>query len=349
MSYKYNYVSMLRILSTAIALVLALPLVMFGQSAPRMEEPSPRLETRTQQTTTATPGSTIQLRVECGNPAARVKTIADGLKLLGALHPAVLLISGTCHENVVIQGLDSITLQGNPTATIDGGSDPNLGTVAITGSQIIALNNLTITGGGEGVGCIGASFCVLTQVTIQNGLGNGANVGRGAHLDITDSVIQNNAAFGLGIGVGSAAFFGGSITGNGSDGVSMRNGSFFGTGPGDVIPNVTIQNNAGNGIRTILRNTISLGSAVITGNALDGVTLQMGSSMRMFDSSITNNGGHQVRIGDLSMASFAPGTVTGANYPDVVCDPLFSTTRNLRSLILRGATTNCPAELPPTP
>lgn len=292
----------------------------------------------------------LTIRVECGNPAARVKSIADGLKLVGNLHQAVLLISGTCHEDVVIQGLDNITLQGNPTATIDGGSDPNVGTVEITGSQIIALNNLTITGGGEGVGCIGESFCLLTQVTIQNSLGDGAGVGRGSHLEITDSVIQNNADVGLGVGFGSAAFFGGSITGNGSDGVSMRNGSFFGTGPGNLIPNVTIQNNAGNGIRTTLHNTINLQSAVISGNAVDGVTLQMGSALNVFASSITNNGGHQVRIGDLSVARFpglASSTITGSNYPDVVCDPQFSTTRNIGNLV--GTTTNCPAELPPTP
>jgi hypothetical protein len=145
-SSKSNHISLRQILSAAFALVLALPLVMFGQSASRMEEVSTRLETRAQQTTTATLGSAIQLRVECGNPQAKVKTIAAGLKLLGNLHPAVLLFSGTCHEDVVMQGLDSITLQGNPTATIDGGSDLNVGTVEILGSQNIALDRLTIMG-----------------------------------------------------------------------------------------------------------------------------------------------------------------------------------------------------------
>ena len=332
---------------TASAVLLALPLGAYGQSGSQAQQAIAETEPRVAKPAAVPLVNAIQVHVDCSNPAAKVKTIAAGLQLLGNLHPAVLLISGTCHENVVIPGLNNITLQGNPTATIDGGSDPNVGTVEITGSQIIALNNLTITGGGEGVGCIGESFCLLTQITIQNSLGDGAGVGRGSHLEITDSVIQNNADVGLGVGFGSAAFFGGSITGNSSDGVSMRNGSLFATGPGNLIPNVTIQNNAGKGIRTILHNTISLGSVVITGNAVDGVTLQMGSSMRMFDSSITNNGGHQVRIGDLSIARFAPGTVTGANYPDVVCDAQFSTTRSFGSLV--GATTNCPAELPPTP
>jgi hypothetical protein len=214
----------------------------------------------------------------------------------------------------------------------------------------MALNNLTITGGGVGLNCVGLSDCSLTQVTIQNSRGVGANVNGGAHLGMLDCVIQNNAGAGLSIGVGSAGLVGGQMTGNGADGVSMRFGGIFTAAPADMNDNATIQNNAGNGIRASLHNTVNLNSAVITGNTVDGVTLQIGSAMNVFASSITNNGGHQVRIGDLSVAHFTGGptnTVTGANFPDVVCDPQFSATRQLSNA--PGATTNCPAELPPTP
>lgn len=355
----------------------------FGGNAPAAQHPSDTRGNRTSQVVEAndtTMNSTLPtapvltIRVECGNPTARVKTIAAGLQLLGNLHPAVLLISGTCHENVVILGLNGITLQGNPTATIDGGSDPNSDTVEISGSLNIALNNLTITGGGEGVGCFDDSFCVLTQVTAQGSLGDGVGVGAGARVKLIDCIIQNNADVGLSVGVGSAALFGGRITGNASDGVVMRNGGTLGTAPGNLTGNPAIQNNAGNGIRTASHNTVILGSAsitgnaangvllqigstinldssVITGNALDGVTLQTGSAMSMFASTITSNGGHQVRIGDLSIARFVgfqSNTISGTNSPDVVCDPQFSATRQFVGATV-GATTNCPAELPPTP
>jgi hypothetical protein len=292
----------------------------------------------------------LTIHVDCGNPLAKVKTIANGLKLLGNLHPVALLISGTCHENVVIQGLNGITLQGNPTATIDGGSDPNVGAVAIIGSLNIALNNLTITGGGPGIGCLGVSYCLLTGVTIEKSLGPGANVQAAARLEIQDSVIQNNTGPGLAI-AGVGAFFGGTITANGSDGVAMRNGGFFAASPSSLMPNPSIQSNGGYGIRTTLHNTVTLDSTVITGNVLDGVTLQINSAMTMFASSITNNGGHQVRIGDLSVVRFTgfqSNSITGANSPDVVCDPQFSATRQLAANVV-GATTNCPAELSPTP
>ncbi len=170
-----------------------------------------------------------------------------------------------------------------------------------------------------------------------------------SRLEIFDSVIQNNAGAGLAV-AGVGAFFGGTISGNGSDGVTLRNGGFFATNPGNVTPTVSIQNNAGNGIRASLHNTVTLNSTAITANAVDGVTLQVGSALNMLSSSITNSSGHQVRIGDLSVARFSGGpsnTITGTNFPDVVCDPQFSATRQLSNA--PGATTNCPAELPPTP
>jgi hypothetical protein len=324
----------------ALFLVLVSPLGTPGQSSPGVA----------QKASVTLPGSGIQLRVECGNAKAVLHSIAAALKLVVNFVPTTLLISGTCHENVVIQALNNATLQGNPTATIDGGGDPNVGTVAIVGSLNISLNNLTLTGGGQGVGCLGVSYCLLNQVTVEKSLGDGGDVQAAARLEIFDSVIQDNGGVGLGI-AGVGAFFGGTISGNGSDGVLLRNAGFFAANPGNVTPTVSIENNAGNGIRTTLHNTINLNSTIIAGNSGDGVTLQIGSAMNMLDSRITSNIGHQVRIGDLSVARFSgfqSNTITGTNSPDVVCDPQYSATRQLAANA-PGATTNCPAELPPTP
>jgi len=326
-------------------ILLAAPVTAHSQSQLRTE---PGFE-RPQTITANAMENGSQILVRCGNPSSKVYTIADGLKLIGRLRPAVLLISGLCHENVVISSLDRVTLQGNPTATIDGGTDPNVGTVEIADSQSIVLSNLTITAGGEGVGCFGQSLCRLNQVTIQNSLADGAAVGARAHMQIADSIIQNNATVGLSIGAGSANFFGGSITSNAADGVSMSGGGFLGIASGDHIPNVTITNNLGNGITAGQQNSIAIKSADIRGNAGDGVSLQGGSSLRIAASSITNNGGHQVRIGDLSFVRFVgfANSISGANAPDVICDPMFSATRNLANLT--ETTTNCPAELPTLP
>jgi hypothetical protein len=333
-----------------LAVILVMPLAAYGQGGTRRGTNVVEAASITTSSATVFPAGTVQIRVDCGSSTAKVKTIADGLKLAGVLHPAVLLVSGTCHEDVVIQGLSDVTLQGNPTATIDGATDPNTIAVSIVGSQNIVLNNLTITGG-QGVSCFGNSYCALTQTTIQNSLGDGAGVGGEAHLDCLDCLVENNASAGLNVGAGSASFIGGRINGNGSDGVLLRNGGTFVAAPADVNDNATIESNGGNGIRASLHNTVNLNSATVRGNAVDGVTLQLGSAMNMFASTITNHGGHQVRIGDLSVARFSgfqSNTVTGANHPDVVCDSLFSATRQLAANAV-GATTNCPMEQPPTP
>jgi len=330
--------------------VAMLPFAACGQAASRRGTMVTEAAPSANSSTSALPPGTLQIRVDCGSSTAKVKTIAAGLKLLGNLHPAALLISGTCHEGVLIQGLADLTLQGNPTATIDGGTDPNTTTVGILASQNVALNNLTITGGGQGLACIAESYCELTQVTVQNSLGEGAAVNRGSHLFFVDCLIENNASVGLDVAAGGASFIGGQISGNGSDGVLLRNGGTFSAAPADENDKATIEDNAGNGIRASLHNTVNLQATVITNNAVDGVTLQLGSAMNSLASNISNNGGHQVRIGDLSVARFSGGptnTVKGANFPDIVCDPQFSTTRQLSNA--PGATTNCPAELPPTP
>ncbi len=287
--------------------------------------------------------------VDCSNPLAKVKTIAAGLSLLTDARPAVLFITGTCHEDVVIAGLDRVTLQGNPAATIDGGSDPSVGTVEISDSNDISLVNLTITGGGEGVGCFGQSLCRLFQVTVQNSLADGIGVGNNCFLGLLDSVIQNNSDVGILLGAGHVAFFGGVVSGNSSHGVIVGNGGSLGLGGGTVYADVSIQNNGGNGI-TALHSSVNLNPGMITGNSGDGVSLQGESAINMIGSTITSNLGHQVRIGDLSFARFTgylSNTVSGGNSPDVVCDPVYSTTRRFSNL--SGTTTNCPAELPPAP
>lgn len=123
-----------------------------------------------------------------------------------------------------------------------------------------------------------------------------------------------------------------------------------------------IQNNS-SGIAASDHSSVGLfPRTTVTANTGDGVILEAGSEGQFdaffsaTDVSVTNNGGHGVRIGDLSMAAFrtfsSGPTITGNNRSattpyDVVCDPVFSTTRGFANLI--GATTNCPAEQPRNP
>ncbi len=288
------------------------------------------------------PSPRTTVAVDCSNPRARVRTIADGLRMLGDSRPAVLLVSGTCHENVTIQGLDRITLQGNPVAAIDGGSDPSLGTVELIDAASIDLVDLTITGGGEGVGCV-QCLARLTRVTVQGTLGLGVTTDARSYLLLTDTFVRNNGDAGVLIGnAATVKLVGGSVDHNGSGGAFLNAGATL------VLISSHVDANAGHGIDASLHGTVVLNGTTVTNNGADGLNLQAGSAMRAARSTVAGNLGHQVRIGDLSFASFsAASTVAGGAYPDVVCDGAFSATRGVSTL--STATSNCPPEQAPSP
>ncbi len=283
------------------------------------------------------PSPRTTVTVDCSNPRAPVRTIADGLRMLGDSRPAVLLVSGTCRENVTIQGLDRITLRGNPLATIDGGLDPAFGTVEIVDAASIDLVDLTITGGGEGLGCVQCS-ARATRVTIQGSLGLGATTDARSLLLFTDSSIRDNAD--VGVLVGNAAtvkLVGTSVSRNGAGGVFLNAGTTL------ILIGSQVEGNAGHGIDASLRATVVLNGSTVSDNAAEGLNLQGGSAVRVARSRVAGNAGHQVRIGDLSFASFsAASTVGGGTFPEVACDGAFASTRGVSTLL--PATSNCPAE-----
>lgn len=283
------------------------------------------------------------VRVDCSNPRAPVHTIADGLAFLQNARPAVLLVSGTCRENVVIAGLDRVTLQGNPTATIDGGTDPNLDTVLIVDSRSIDLVDLTITGGGDGVAC---AQCLvrLTRVTLRGSLGPGAVTGSStSFLFLRDSLVRENGDVGVFVGNGSMVRLDNTeVSGNAADGVFLNVGATL------VAIGSRFLGNHGNGVTASLHDSVLLNTDTVAGNDGDGVSLQGGSALRTPSTTIGTNLGHQVRVGDLSFAQIQGASIgSGGTFPDVVCDPAFSAVRGISNS--PGATTNCPDEQPRAP
>lgn len=287
--------------------------------------------------------SRANIHVDCSNAAAKFRTIADGLAIIGDERPATLFVSGTCRENVVIQGLDRVTIQGNPTATIDGGTDPSLVAVTISDSRGIQLVSLTVTGGGIGVACFTQSLCRFSQMTVQNSLGDGVSVGLRSEANIENTVIENSAGAGLSVRGGTGNLGDVTIVGNAAGGVQLGLGGGF-----LAVSGGSISENGGNGITASAANFVFLGGATVSRNSGDGVALQAGSTANVRGSEVSGNADHQFRIGDLSSVVFGDfNTVFGTTFPDVVCDPVFSGTRGFGGLA--GATTNCPAELPPGP
>jgi hypothetical protein len=304
--------------------------------------------------------SALTLKVDCN----KGKTISGALAMLTALGPVgtagpnKVLVSGTCNENVTINGMANLTLEGTPSATINGNANGNGVTLWMTESQNITVNNFTING--FGVYCA-ASSCLMNNDTVQNSDGNGVAVGVSASMILNTSTVQNNAGAGVAIRVGgNVALDGSTVQGNAGGGVTLEAGGiltvteqsqgFNITGPAGT----TIQNNALDGIFADVNSTLRIELGVnITGNARDGIRLEGGSKALLSNVNISGNTGHGLRIGDLSFAEFAgQNTITGNNLGtgtplDVVCDPKFSATRGIGTLT--GTATNCPAEPPMNP
>jgi hypothetical protein len=305
-------------------------------------------------------GAGLTLTVNCNTGqtigAALARVAESGP--LGANGPATILVSGTCNEDVSILRMDHLTLPGNPTATINGGSDPNAVTLGIHDSRDVTVNDITIARSGLGVNVERQSLARFNGVTIQNSQGDGLFCNLESTVQINNSTVQNNADIGVEVHGGTLILTGTTIQGNTNGGVlaiSSRvttstqlddQGFPLGGQP------TTIQNNS-TGIIANVGSSLFLFPVVISGNSGDGVQIQGNSSADFRAAAVTGNQGHGVRIGDVSFVRFrgqtnVSGNNTSASSPlDVVCDPRFSTTRGIGTLT--GATTNCPAELPVTP
>jgi len=280
------------------------------------------------------------LKVDCNKPGPMGK-IGTYLKFFNRTGPNTLAVSGNCHENVVIQSFDRLTLIASPAASITDASGGTAPVVDIDDSRTVMLTGFTINGGFDGIDCSNASICYLTKNTVQSSVGQqGVGIGNGSQAFLADNVIQNNGERGLTANEGSQVFStNDTLQDNAAEGIVINSGVFL------EARNSTVRNNGsggGNGVTAIAHSTLRLISCTITGNALSGVRLQFSSEARFDSSSVSGNGDTGVTVGDLSFAFFGPGSNVIGNLSgtDVLCAPQFSATRGALTNI-GGGTTNC--------
>ncbi|HLJ29574.1 MAG TPA: right-handed parallel beta-helix repeat-containing protein [Candidatus Angelobacter sp.] len=277
------------------------------------------------------------VKVNCGKKSG--STINGVLQRLNPEGPNTIIVSGTCNENVLIQGLDRLTLQaGNNGAVINDTSGGNNPTITIVDSQRVLIQGFTINGGSPGVLCTDYSLCRFSQNTVQGAADDGVQISR-SRSDFDRDVLQNNGLRGLVVREqGTAVVPGVTIQGNADAGAEALDGSFL------YAFQSTFQNNAF-GIRAE-NSALRIELSTISGNTLDGVQLQEESTARLVvllgPNTITGNGFQGVSVNDLSFAAFDPGNSITGNLmpPDVVCNPQFSATRGANTNI-GGGTTNC--------
>lgn len=278
------------------------------------------------------------LTVNCGQTEG-LSSVGSALKIVqesGSKEPSTIMVSGDCKENIVIQGIDRLSLIAVDGASITDASNGSLDVIDIIDSQSVSISGFTINGGSVGIQCFEESLCRLKGNTIQGAAIHGVQV-MWARAELEGDTIQANADRGLSVILGSSVLTFKTTLKNNGDGIVLNTASHV------TASRTTIQDNRRFGAVASNNSTLRCISCTITANSSEGVRVQQ-SSNASFDvvaSSITANGGSGVHLTDLSFAAFSSGTVvTGNGGPkDVFCGPQFSATRG--ALDVGGGTTNC--------
>jgi hypothetical protein len=292
--------------------------------------------------------STVRATTLSVNCAAKegLHSIGAALKVLqnGEGHePSTINVSGACHENVVIQSVDRLTLNAVNGASVSDASGGKLDVIAVYDSRDVAINGFAINAGPDGVSgangisCNDWSACRLALNVVQGAGGAGFAVYQASEATVDGDTFQNNGT-GLIANSGTKVRAGGQgrpfISRNNGRGLLMVRESF-------AFIAADLDNNTDVGVRLAFHSTLELVSGSISHNGSVGATVSEGSAARFGGTTISANAGPGVQIQDLSMATFSGATVTGnGGGTDVVCIPQFSATRGALSDI-GGGTTNC--------
>jgi hypothetical protein len=261
-----------------------------------------------------------QAIVDCSGatPPPAFTSITAALASLPNAGPNTILVTGTCHENVVMFGRTDLNISGNPTATVVPGNA--LGhLLSINASQRVGIQNITFDGG-RGAIVNDNSRVDFTSITIQNSLGIGLT-SIDSLVHIADSTIQNSTRSGISIGGGTfyvdSDVTGTTVTNNGRIGIAVLTGHLILNGGDEVTPGTqnVISNNVTSGVEVANSAEADInGDNRITGNLGSfGLIVIHTSTVLMSDGTISNNAGIGVHCGETSHCEFSGITKIDTN------------------------------------
>ena len=263
----------------------------------------------------------LTLAVNCGSKegltsiGAALKTLQGPLASL----PNTINVSGACHENILIQNMDRLTLNAVKGASITDVSYGTREVIDVENSVGFTLNGFTVTAtcpsscmngaGADAISCYQGAECLLVNNTIS-GAGNGAGIGVYplSKAIVQGGTLQNNY-FGLFTNDSGEMFVMGVTVQNNLYGVYLNHGGSVSIhiGADSVTPSV-ITNNSQQGIYTNMGGTVTVHApASVTNNGADGIYLALGSRLFVGGGvsggiSITGNSGSGVNLNDISIA-----------------------------------------------
>jgi hypothetical protein len=298
----------------------------------------------------------VQVNCDGDSQFSSISAALRYLSSLGTDTPNTISVKGSCHENPVIRDLGRLTIAGSAGASISDASNGTRDVIVVDNTRL-TVSGMTINGNvnTDGIDCYHGAYCFLVNNTFQ-GAYDGVGIYKTATGVVVGGVLQNNFATGIQVS-GEATMTGVTIRAN-PIGVNVTRGGRALIGVGDpvfdpvptdtpvlIINNgigafvgegaelrcagCTIRNNSGDGMHVDLSAAISVTSAF----AYDGT---------IFQSTITNNAGSGVYIGDLSSAAFSgQPSVSGNGRLDIDCNSATAVTRAAIAAAGGAVHTNC--------
>lgn len=184
-------------------------------------------------------------------------------------------IGGPCYENLLFTNDHlRIILQGSNGAVISGNA---AAPVIDSRTKGIAIINILVNGGSDGIAIRRNANAIIDTVTVQGAASNGISLNEQAYAAIMGSTVQNNGLHGILLARQANANIGFNnttdalprpsfITANGGNGVYLTDGSSA------YLAFNTISSNQGVGVYVSNLSTARIAGNNISSNALDGVT-----------------------------------------------------------------------------
>ena len=286
------------------------------------------------------------LWVNCGGKGA-LSSIGAALKVLHSLEPQgpnTINVSGACHENILVQNMDHLTITAVKGASITDTTNGTSDVIDVDHSLSFQLNGFTINGGLDAVSCYYGSYCSLVGNTIQGAADAAVAVYPITSAKIDGGVLQNNT---VGLLVRGDVIAGGVLVqGNTGIGVSVSEGGrlLFRKSDDGATQSIS-QNNQIYGIWAADSATVVCNACTVTGNQLGGVYIDSAEvSFKAYSGpvAITGNANNGVVVADAAAAAFlGPVSVTGNGQIEIVCTGPTSVTRFAIAAAGSAAHTNC--------
>ena len=199
--------------------------------------------------------------------------------------PATIVVTGTCHENIVIKE-DDVTLEGGTYEAFY----PTRDTILVQGARRVAINSVTVRGGKSGVVAFQGGSLTLGNSLIEGATLKGVVADYGSTATVNNCTIRDNTQVGVFVTDNSALFLTNStITSNGW-GVSVQRSSNarIGQGIGGVLGPNQITNNGGPGVAVLQSAYAEIDGNTITGNSGNGVQID-GASANVINNTVANS------------------------------------------------------------